>query len=130
MSIASDLRTYLLTKTNLATIFEDAFGLEQNAVMIRSDPSTANVIEYVDGSYTGTQQLSIYARNVNPATAQADLEKVRATVDKKEITLTGVGVLKVQAVSTVSFVNKEETGEFIYSTTVDVTFGGNNPIGV
>ena len=56
MSIASDLRTYLLTETNLTTIFEDAFGLEQNAVMIRSDPSTANVIEYVDGSYTGTQQ--------------------------------------------------------------------------
>ena len=51
-------------------------------------------------------------------------------MDKKEIALTGVGVLKVQAVSTVSFVNKEETGEFIYSTTVDVTFDGNNPIGV
>jgi len=67
---------------------------------------------------------------VNPATAQADLETVRATVDKKEIALTGVGVLKVKAVSTVSFVNKEETGEFIYSTTVDVTFDGNNPIGV
>lgn len=130
MSIASDLRTYLLTETELTTIFEDAFGLEQNAVMIRSDPSTANVTEYVDGSYAGTQQLSIYARNVTPATAQADLETVRATVDKKEITLTGVGVLKVQSVSTVSFVNKEETGEFIYSTTVDVTFDGNNSIGV
>jgi len=44
--------------------------------------------------------------------------------------VSNAGVLKVQAVSTVSFVNNEETGEFIYSTTVDVTFDGNNPIGV
>ena len=126
MSIANDVRTYLLTETELTTIFEDAFGLEQNAVMIRSDPSTANVIEYVDGSYTGTQQLSIYARNVNPATAQADLETVRATVDKKEITLEDDGDLRVEAVSTVSFVKKEETGEFIYVITVDVAFDGTN----
>lgn len=129
MSIANDVRTYLLEETELEDIYEDSFGLEQNSIMIRSDPSTANVVEYVDGSYAGRQQLSIYARNINPTTAQSELEIVRDTVDKQEIPLTGVGVLNVQAVSTVSFVNKEETGEFIYLTTVDVTFDGNNPAG-
>lgn len=127
MSIASDVRDYIEDTTSLANIGLDSFGSVVNTMIVRSDPSPANLKEFIDGSYEGNQQLTVYARNTNPDTAQSNLEAVRAAVDKKEIELTGVGVAKVMASSTVSFVNKETSGEFIYSTTVDVLFNGNNP---
>lgn len=130
MSIASDVRDYIEDTTSLTNIGLDSFGSTVNTMIIRSDPSTANIEEFIDGSYKGQQQLTLYARNTNPDTAQSNLETARAAVDKKKITLTGVGVAKVVAGSTVSFVNKETTGEFVYSTTVDVTYDGKNPIGV
>ena len=128
MSIASDLITYIKAQqATITSIKEDGFGSTVNDVMARSDPSTANTKEHIDGSYAGTQQVTFYARNTSPAAAQAVLNLIRTTVDKKEITLTALQVLRVTAVSTVSFVNKETTGEFIYSTTVDVDFDGKNP---
>lgn len=127
MSIASDVRDYIEDTTSLANIGLDSFGSTVNTMIVRSDPSPANLQEFIDGSYEGNQQLTVYARNTKPDTAQSNLEAVRAAVDKKEIELTGVGVAKVMASSTVSFVNKETSGEFIYSTTVDVLFNGNNP---
>jgi hypothetical protein len=128
MSIASDLITYIKAQqATITSIKEDGFGSTVNDVMARSDPSTANVREFVDGSYAGKQQITFYARNTSPVNAQAVLNLIRSTVDKKEITLTGLQVLRVTSVSTVSFVNKETTGEFIYSTTVDVDFDGKNP---
>lgn len=128
MSITSDLITYIIAQASSITdIKEDSFGSTQNQIMARSDPSTANVKEHIDGSYAGKQQVTFYSRNVSPATAQSQLNLIRTTVDKKEITLTSLQVLKVTAVSTVSFVSKEETGEFIYSTTVEVDYDGKNP---
>lgn len=127
MSIASNLIDYIKTNaTTITDIKEDSFGTG-NQVMARSDPSTANTKEYIDGSYAGKQQVTFYARNSSPSDAQAVLNLIRTTVDKKEITLTSLQVLRVIAVSTVSFVSKEDTGEFIYSTTVDVDFDGKNP---
>jgi len=128
VSIASDLITYIKAQqAAITSIKEDGFGSTVNDVMARSDPSTANVREFVDGSYAGVQQVTFYARNTSPAAAQAVLTLIRSTVDKKELTLTALQVLRVTAVSTVSFVNKETTGEFIYSTTVNVEFDGKNP---
>ena len=128
MSIASDLITYIKAQqSTITSILEDGFGTTANQVMARSDPSTANVREFVDGSYAGKQQITFYARNTSPSAAQAVLNLIRSTVDKKEISLTALQVLRVTAVSTVSFVSKETTGEFIYSTTVDVDFDGKNP---
>ena len=128
MSIASDVKTYILTNaTSITKMTEDNFGATNPALMVRSDPSTANEVEFIDGSYEGRQQLTFYARDSNPANAQAVLNLIRSTIDKKEIALTGLQVLKVQSVSTVSYVSKEDTGEFIYSTTADVTFYGKNP---
>lgn len=127
MSIASDLRTYILANSSIVSILEDSFGTVVPALMMRSDPSTANVVEFIDGSYQGTQQITFYARDKNPATAQSQLAAVRTCVDKKEIALTSLQSVRVQSVSTVSFVSKEDTGESIYSTTVIVDFDGKNP---
>ena len=128
MSIASDVKTYILANaTSITKMMEDNFGATNPALMVRSDPSTANEVEFIDGSYEGRQQLTFYARDSNPANAQAVLNLIRSTIDKKEIALTGLQVLKVQSVSTVSYVSKEDTGEFIYSTTADVAFYGKNP---
>jgi hypothetical protein len=129
MSIASDLITYIKAQqATITDIKEDTFGADPvNQIKATSDPSIANKKEHIDGSTTGTQQITFYARNTDPAAAQAVLNLIGTTVDKKEIALTGLQVLRVQKVSTVSFVNKETTGESIYSTTVDVDFDGKNP---
>ena len=128
MSIASDVKTYILTNaTSITKMTEDNFGATNPGLMVRSDPSIANEKEFIDGSYEGVQQLTFYARDSSPANAQAVLNLIRSTIDKKEIALTGLQVLRVQSVSTVSFVSKEDTGEFIYSTTADVGFYGKNP---
>lgn len=127
MSIASDLRTYILAHSSITSILEDSFGTVVPALMMRSDPSAANVVEFIDGSYQGTQQITFYSRDKNPATAQSQLAAVRTCVDKKEIALTSLQSVRVQSVSGVSFVSKEDTGESIYSTTVIVDFDGKNP---
>jgi len=128
VSIASDLITYIKAQqATITSINEDQFGSTVNQVKATSDPSTAIKKEHIDGTTCGTQQIAFYARNTDPAAAQAVLNLIGTTVDKKEIALTGLQVLRVQKVSTVSFVNKETTGEFIYTMTVDVDFDGKNP---
>lgn len=129
MSITSDIRIYILANCpTITSILEDSFGTVMDAIMMRSDPSTANKIEFIDGSYQGTQQITFYARNKNPAIAQSQLASIRECVDKKEIALTNLQSIRVQSVSTVSFVSKEDTGESIYSTTVIVDYDGKNPV--
>jgi hypothetical protein len=127
VSIAADLITYVKANSSITTIFEDNYGADSASIQARSDPSPANVREHIDGSTQGGQQVTFYARNKNPATAISQLETIRACVDKEEIALTALQVVRVQSVSTVSFVSKEDTGESIYSTTVIVDFDGKNP---
>lgn len=130
MSIAADVRAWLaMALPALPAITEDNFAPTSAALMVRGDPSQANVIEFVDGSYQGSQQLSFYAKSKEPATAQAQLESIQAALDKKEIALTGLQVIRVRSVSTVSFVAKEDTGESIYTFTAAVEYDGKNPYG-
>lgn len=130
MSIAADVIAWLGTNVpSLPAITEDAFAPVSAALMVRGDPSAANADEYIDGSYRGTQQLTFYAKNKSPATAQSQLATIAAALDKKEIALTALQVARVVSVSTVSFVSKEETEESIYMTVVVVDYDGKNPFG-
>lgn len=130
MSIAADVVAYLATAVPaLPAITEDNFSPTGDALMVRGDPSSAVVKEFIDGSYQGTQQLTFYARNQSAAVAQSQLESVRAALDKEELDLTVLIAARVRSISTVSFVSQEETGESIYSTTVVVDYDGQNPIG-
>jgi len=94
--------------------------------MVRGDPSSAVVKEFIDGSYQGTQQLSFYSRNSDPSIAQSQLESIRAALDKEEIALTGCLAVRIRSTTGVSFVSREETGESIYVTTIVVDYDGLN----
>ena len=131
MNLVSDIRTWLITKLPAySTMVIDNFGAGVEGTMIRGDPSTARVTEYVDGSSTGSQQVTFYARSKNPATAKTALDDIYAQMNQPEITLTGVLCIRVNPVTVPAFVSKEDSGESIYSMTVNVEFDGKNPIGV
>lgn len=133
MNITSDVKTWImaqLTTQLYATMTTDNFGKAVEALMIRGDPSSAVVTEFVDGSSTGSQQVTFYARSANPATAKNALDLIYKKFNQPEITLTDVLCIRVNPVSLPAFVSKEDSGESIYSMTVNVEFDGKNPIGV
>lgn len=128
MNIVSDVRTYVTAQlTGLyASMSMDNFGTAPEALMIRGDPSQATVTEYIDGSTTGRQVVSFYARSKNPATALGALDAIRDKLNQPEITLTGVLCIRVMPVALPAIVGKEETGESVYVMTVDIEFDGKN----
>ena len=132
MDLVSDLRTWTMAQlpSLYATMTKDNWGNTVEALMIRGDPSSARVVEYVDGSSTGSQQVTFYARSANPKTAKNALDAIYAKYNQPEIALTGVLCIRVNPVSLPAFVSKEDSGESIYSMTVNVDFDGKNPIGV
>jgi hypothetical protein len=132
MNIVSDVKAWIVAQlpTLYAAMTIDNFGSTVEALMIRGDPSSAVETEFIDGSTTGSQQVTFYARSKNPATAISALDSIYAKFNQPEITLTGVLCIRVQQVSLPAFVNKEEAGESIYSMTVNVDFDGKNPIEV
>lgn len=119
-----------LTTQLYATMTTDNFGSSVESIMIRGDPSSATVTEFVDGSTTGSQQVTFYARSANPATAKNALDIIYSKFNQPEISLTGVLCIRVNPVSLPAFVSKEDSGESIYSMTVNVDFDGKNQIGV
>lgn len=129
MNITSDVRTYVMTNLPAlyATMTMDSFGVAPEALMVRADPSSATQTEYIDGSTTGVQALSFYARSKAPGTAIAALDSIRDLLDKPEIALTSVLCVKVTPRALPALVGKEETGESIYTMTVDIEFDGMNP---
>ena len=128
MNIVSDIRAYVAAQIPglYATLGMDNFGAAVESIMVRGDPSTAVVTEYIDGSTTGTQSLSFYARSKNPVTAISALDSIRSLLDQPEITLTSVLCIRVMPRALTALVSKEETGESIYVMTVDVDFDGKN----
>jgi len=116
--------------TTLTPMTIDNFGTVLESFMLRGDPSSATVTEFVDGSTTGSQQITFYARSKSPATCMSALDSIMKKFNQPQITLTEVFCASVNQVSIPSFVSKEDSGESIYSMTVSVDFDGKNPIGV
>lgn len=130
MNIASDIKTYLAAQiTDLGTMYIDNYGTVESCTMVRSDPSSAVETEFIDGSTTGEQVLSFYARNKNPATAIGKLDAILGKLDQPEITLTGVLCIRVMPRTLPSLVSKDEAGVSIYSCTVGVEYDGKNAKG-
>jgi hypothetical protein len=131
MNIVDDIRAHLTsTLTLYGPMYVDAFGTTVESLMIRGDPSSARETEFVDGSFTGTQTLSFYARSASPATAIAALEAIRAALDDTIIALTGVTRVEIYPVTLPAFVDKDDAGISTYYLTVNVEYDGNNAKGV
>jgi len=131
VNIVSDLKTFIMTSPAPALpMNEDAYGTVTETLMIRGDPSSATVTEFTDGSTTGTQVLSIYARSKSPATCLTALDTIRKKLDGAKITLTEVTYRDIEIVTLPAFVSKDDTGVFVYTMTVNVEFDGKNTKGV
>lgn len=131
MNIASDIKTYLSAQiADLGTITIDSFGTIEASTMVRSDPSAAVEVEFIDGSFTGEQVLSFYARNKNPATAIVKLDTILGKLDMPELTLTGVQNIRVMPRTLPALVSKDDAGVSIYSCSVSVEYDGKNAKGV
>lgn len=128
MNIVNDVRAYVAAQLPglYAVPGIDTFGAAVEAIIVRGDPSSAVETEYIDGSTTGVQSLSFYARSKTPGTAVAALDSIRALLDQPEVTLTAVLCIKVMPRALPTLVSKEETGESVYVMTVDVSFDGKN----
>ena len=129
--IVTDVKNWL--KTELPSVC-GSMTIDNNdnissSVMIRGDPSTAVVTEFVDGSSTGSQQITFYAKD-DPATAKSNLQAIYDEMNQPEIALTDALCIRVSPASLPAFVSKEKTGESNYSFTVNVDFDNNTEIGV
>ena len=128
MNIVSDVKNYLdsLDLNLYAPIGLEAFGLLSESIVIRSDPSEATVTEFIDGSSTGRQSISFYARSKAPTNAIEALVKIKNALDKTELSLTDVLCIRVTPRTLPAIVEKNDTGEFVYSMVVDIEFDNNN----
>ena len=128
MNIVSDVKNYLdgLDLNLYAPIGLEAFGLLSESIVIRSDPSEATVTEFIDGSSTGRQSVSFYARSKAPTNAIEALVKIKNALDKTELSLTDVLCIRVTPRTLPAIVEKNDTGEFVYSMVVDIEFDNNN----
>ena len=130
MNIVSDVKNYLdsLDLNLYAPIGLEAFGLLSESIVIRSDPSEATVTEFIDGSSTGRQSISFYARSKAPTNAIEALVKIKNALDKTELSLTDVLCIRVTPRTLPAIVEKNDTGEFVYSMVVDIEFDNNNKL--
>lgn len=128
MNIINDVKNYLdVLDLNLyAPIGLEAFGLLSESIVIRSDPSEATVTEFIDGSSTGRQSISFYARSKAPTNAIEALVKIKNALDKTELSLTDVLCIRVTPRTLPAIVEKNDTGEFVYTMVVDIEFDNNN----
>ncbi len=128
MNIINDVKNYLdVLDLNLyAPIGLEAFGLLSESIVIRSDPSEATVTEFIDGSSTGRQSISFYARSKAPTNAIEALVTIKNALDKTELTLTDVLCIRVTPRTLPAIVEKNDTGEFVYTMVVDIEFDNNN----
>ena len=128
MNIINDVKNYLdgLDLDLYAPIGLEAFGLLAESIVIRSDPSEATVTEFIDGSSTGRQSISFYARSKAPTNAIEALAKIKNALDKAELSLTDVLCIRVTPRTLPAIVEKNDTGEFVYTMVVDIEFDNNN----
>ena len=130
MDIVSDIKTWLSEQTSTSGITITMDNLDDTGTMIRGDPSSAVVTEFIDGSTTGQQQVTFYARYKEQSTAKSNLQKIYDEMNQPEITLTDVLCIRVSPASLPAFVSKEKTGESNYSFTVNIDFDNQTEIGV
>jgi hypothetical protein len=119
MNILNDVNAFLLTKiTPYSTIYLDAFPSDAGEeIMARNDPSQAVETRHMDGARVGVFQFSYYAKSQSSDTARQQLEAIIAALDFKELTtITGATAIRLDAATTPAFVERRESGAFIFVT--------------
>lgn len=130
LNIAANIKTFVDAQiTDLyATLTISKFADDSSALSLRCDPSPAAETEFIDGSFTGQQQVAFYARNLSDEVAITTLNKILAIFNQPTITLDDALCISVLPLSTVSYVETLSTGESVYTCSVTVKYDGENSI--
>lgn len=97
-------------------LFIDAFTGSSEEMVIRHDPGTAKTVAYMDGSREGQFNFDILAKSEDPELASSQLSTLITSLDiRDDLQLTDLIRVKMEPVTTVRYVGKTESLEFIYS---------------
>ena len=126
-NIMSKINEYAESNVELySTIYQNVFPAQANdELMSRADPSTAAEVRYMDGSRVGTVNVSYYAKARDQRKARTELEKIIGILDvQTEISIDDGLLILVEAVTLPSFVSIDETGNYIFTMTIRISYNG------
>lgn len=118
LNIINEINTYVLTKTTpYSVIYNNAFQNDSSTeICCRSDPSSANVVTYLDGSQIGEQNFAYYAKHTDQAIAKAQLETILGILNFAEMQQITDGIfIKIEAITRPVFVSMSDNKEFIFT---------------
>jgi len=124
--ILTDINTYIKSKTDITTIYEESFPSTTECVMARGDPSSAKVDVYLDGTESGEQLVTFYCRSASQTTAKNQLEKIFAVIKNADMDIEGYDTLTSERVSTVALTNYTETKIYTFAFTARVKWLRSN----
>ena len=124
--ILTDINTYIKSKTDITTIYEESFPSTTECVMSRGDPSSAKIKKYYNGTETGEQLVTFYCRSASQTTAKNQLEKIFTVIKDAQINISGYDTMTAERVSTVTLTNYTETKVYTFAFTARVRWTRSN----
>jgi hypothetical protein len=123
VNIVKETNDFLLTKiTPFSDIFTDAFLPGSDGLICRHDPSTAKVTQYIDGTSSGLQNISYYAKSKNGRIAREQLDEIINALDLQHYEISDGIFITVEVLTNPMFVQKYETGEYVYTCSLKIEF--------
>jgi len=124
--ILTDINTYIKSKTDITTIYEESFPSTTECVMSRGDPSSAKIKKYYNGTETGEQLVTFYARGMSQTILKGTLEKIFTVIKDAQINISGYDTMTAERVSTVTLTNYTETKVYTFAFTARVRWTRSN----
>lgn len=124
--ILTDINTYIKSKTDITTIYEESFPSATECVMSRGDPSSAKIKKFYNGTEVGEQLVTFYARGMSQTTLKGTLEKIFTVIKDAQINISGYDTMTAERVSTVTLTNYTETKVYTFAFTARVRWTRSN----
>jgi hypothetical protein len=124
--ILTDINTYIKSKTDITTIYEESFPSATECVMARGDPSSAKIKKFYNGTEVGEQLVTFYARGMSQTILKGTLEKIFTVIKDAQINITGYDTMTAERVSTVTLTNYTETKVYTFAFTARVRWTRSN----
>lgn len=118
MNITEILNGYLLDNVleGYDVIYNDVFPDDENeSIISRYDPSTANETEYIDGSADGSQSLAYLVRSQRAEKARGTLAEILECVDGLSCETEGGTEIRFEGVTLPTFVSVDDKNNTVYS---------------
>ena len=124
--VLGEINTYLQNAiTSIPKpIYKNAWGTTATEqVMSRIDPSEFAETRYMDGSRIGKLNISFWGKSKNQVTVANYLDLILSVLDvNASIEITGGLFIYCSGVSLPVYNSKDETGNFIFTSSIEVEF--------